>query len=75
MSQLTLNTVGLPFLPMRCPHCKELQNIKVRHTQPFLVRCDYCKKLSVVKLLSAKKANRLNLRLAIEAVNNEAFYE
>ncbi len=75
MTQLTLNKIGLPHLPMRCPHCRELHTIKVRHTQPFLVRCHYCQKRSVVKLLSAKQANRLNLRLAVEAIKGEAFHE
>jgi len=75
MTQLTLNKVGLPFLPMRCPHCGEMQTIKVRHTQPFLVRCHYCRKLTVVKLLSAKQPNRLDLRLAVEAIKGKAFHE
>ena len=75
MTKLTLRKIGLPYVPLRCPHCQETQAVKVPHSQPFLLRCDYCRRLTVAKLISAKAPNRLNLRLAAEGIFNEAFHE
>ena len=74
MGKLTLRKVGLPYLPLRCPHCQHTQTVKVPHTQPFLLRCDCCRKLIVAKLLSTKAPNRLHLHIATEKVVNEAFH-
>lgn len=68
MSKLTLNKIGLPHMSIICPHCRELQTIKVRHTKPYMTRCHYCENRFVVKLETVKKPNQLNLRLATAPV-------